>query len=166
MKKYVLSIKTSESINYLNKVLLVFNRRRVEILDLNIYKVEPLNYVKFNVIFEAEVLMANNLYKQIDKQIDIEEVILYLWDTVAHRELGVYSLHKTEDHKKMALKDLAREYKAKLIELEDVFIIEKAGEREVLDELRDELVAHHLLDFSYSGPIGVLNSNIHKELTV
>lgn len=164
--KYVVSVRTSQDINYLSYLLLVFNRRRIKIHDLNIYNVTNSGYLKFNIIFEADDLLANNVLKQITKLIEVEEAKLYFWDTIEVKELGMFTLMKTQEHKKFVLKEIAKDYKAKLHEFDDVFILELTGNREELDELREELTAHHLIDFSYSGPIGVLNSNVHKELNI
>lgn len=166
LNKYVVSVRTSQDINYLSYLLLVFNRKRIKILDLNIYKVDNSGYIKFNLIFEADELAANNVSKQINKLIEVEEVKLYLWNTIEVRELGLFTLIKSQDHKKFVLKEIAKDYKAKLHEFDDVYILELTGSREELEELREELTAHHLIDFSYSGPIGVLNSNVRKELNI
>lgn len=164
--KYVVSVRTSQDINYLSNLLLVFNRRRIKVVDLNIYKVDNSNYIKFNIVFESDDLQANNVMKQINKLIEVEEVKLYFWDTIETKELGMFTLIKSQEHKKFVLKEVAKDYGAKLHEFEDVYILELTGSREELDELREELTAHHLIDFSYSGPIGVLNSNVRKELNI
>lgn len=164
MNKYLISVEADRELNYLYKVLMVFTRRRIETTNINTYRVEELKVSRFNIQFFADEHMAMNLSKQIAKQIEVIKADVYLWDDCLHHELGIFSLHKSEKHKKDTLEDIAEEHQATLSEKEEVFIIEKVGSREQLDALREELSTHRLLDFGYSGPTGVLNSKVHKKI--
>ena len=166
MNKYLISVEADRELNYLYKVLMVFTRRRVETININTYRVEELSVSRFNIQFYADEIMARNISKQIAKQIEVIKADIYLWDDCLHHELGIFSLHKSEKHKKATLADIAEEYNAILSEKEEVYIIEKVGSRAELDALREELSTHRLLDFGYSGTTGVLNSKVHKRIIV
>lgn len=157
-------MEADRELNYLYKVLMVFTRRRVETTNINTYRVDELNVSRFNIQFFAEPQMARNLSKQIKKQIEVTKADVYLWDDCEHHELGIYSLHKSEKHKRDTLEDIAKEYDAEFSEREEVYVIEKVGSRAELDELRVELSAHRLLDFGYSGPTGIMNSKVQKKV--
>ncbi len=166
MNKWLISIEADRELNYLYKILMVFTRRRVETININTYRVEDLNTSRFNIQFSADEHMARNISKQLYKQIEVTKADVYHWDACEHNELGVFSILKSEKHKRATLEDIAEEHDAAFKEAEEVFIIEKVGNRQQLDELRLELNAHRLLDFGYSGPTGLLNSKVHKEIYI
>ena len=164
--KYLISIEADRELNYLYKILMVFTRRRVETININTYRVEDLNTSRFNIQFSADEKMARNISKQLYKQIEVTKADVYSWGACEHNELGVFSVLKSEKHKKATLQEIAANHEASFKEADEVFIIEKVGSRQQLDELRMELSAHRLLDFGYSGPTGLLNSKIHKEIYI
>jgi acetolactate synthase-1/3 small subunit len=166
MNKYLISVEADRELSYLFKILMVFTRRRVETININTYRVEDLKVSRFNIQFYADDVMAKNISKQIAKQIEVIKADIYLWDDCLHHELGIFSMHKSEKHKRDTLNDIADEHGAVFSEKEEVYIIEKVGSRAQLDALRDELSTHRLLDFGYSGPTGVLNSKVHKKINV
>jgi acetolactate synthase-1/3 small subunit len=166
MNKYLISVEADRELSYLFKILMVFTRRRVETININTYRVEDLKVSRFNIQFYADDVMARNISKQIAKQIEVIKADIYLWDDCLHHELGIFSMHKSEKHKRDTLEDIAEEHGAVFSEKEEVYIIEKVGARAELDALRDELSTHRLLDFGYSGPTGVLNSKVHKKILV
>jgi acetolactate synthase-1/3 small subunit len=166
MNKYLISVEADRELSYLFKILMVFTRRRVETININTYRVEDLKVSRFNIQFYADDVMARNISKQIAKQIEVIKADIYLWDDCLHHELGIFSMHKSEKHKRDTLNDIATEHGAVFKEMEEVYIIEKVGARAELDALRDELSTHRLLDFGYSGPTGVLNSKVHKKILI
>ena len=166
IKDYLLCVEADRELNYLYKVLMVFTRRRVETIHINAYRVDALHVSRFNIKFRCEEKMARNLSKQLNRQIDIIKADVYLWEAIEYHELGIYSLHKSEKHKRDTLKEIALENGGVFHEMEEVYIIEKVGLRRDLEQLREELTAHHLLDFGYSGFAGVLNSKFHKEIYI
>jgi len=166
MNNYLICVESDRELNYLFKILMVFTRRRVETININTYHVEDLNLSRFNIQFRADEKLAANLAKQINRQIDVRQTDLYLWDSIEHKELGVFAMHKSEKHKKATLKEIADTYGATVIEKEEVYMIEMVGEREELDRLREELEAHRMLDFGYSGLTGLLNSKVQKKVYI
>jgi acetolactate synthase-1/3 small subunit len=166
IKDYLICVEADRELNYLYKVLMVFTRRRVETIHINAYRVDALSVARFNIKFRADAKMARNLSKQLNRQIDIIKADVYLWEAIEYHELGVYSLHKSEQHKSNTLREIAEEYDATFREMEEVYVIEKVGLRKDLEYLREILSTHHLLDFGYSGFAGVLNSKVHKEIYI
>lgn len=166
MNTYLVCVESDRELNYLFKILMVFTRRRVETININTYRVEDLGISRFNIQFRAEPAMARNISKQLLKQIDVSKADIYLWDTIEHHELGVYAIHKSEKHKKATLEEIAEAHGAIMRERDEVYLIEKVGDRASLDRLREELSAHRLLDFGYSGLTGLLNSKVRKEIYI
>ena len=166
MNTYLICVESDRELSYLYKVLMVFTRRRVETININTYHVADLNLSRFNIQFRADDKLARNIAKQLNRQIDISKADVYLWDSIEHKELGVFAMHKSEKHKKAALMEIADSYGANVIEKDEVFMIEMVGEREELDRMREELKAHRMLDFGYSGLTGLLNSKVQKKVYI
>lgn len=163
---YLICVEADRELNYLYKVLMVFTRRRVETLHINAYRVDALNVSRFNIKFRSDEKMARNLSKQLNRQIDVIKADVYLWEAIDTDELGVYAIHKSEKHKRNALKEIAEEHGASFREMEEIYMMEKVGSRDDLEKLREVLTTHHLLDFGYSGFAGVLNAKINKEIYI
>jgi len=166
MNTYLICVESDRELNYLYKILMVFTRRRVETININTYHVEDLNLSRFNIQFRADEKLASNIAKQLNRQIDVIKADVYLWDSIEHHELGVFAMHKSEKHKKATLEEIAESYGAKVVEKDEVYMIELIGEREQLDSLREELQAHRMLDFGYSGLTGLLNSKVQKKVYI
>jgi acetolactate synthase small subunit len=107
MNKYLISVEADRELSYLFKILMVFTRRRVETININTYRVEDLKVSRFNIQFYADDVMARNISKQIAKQIEVIKADIYLWDDCLHHELGIFSMHKSEKHKRDTLNDIA-----------------------------------------------------------
>lgn len=69
-KKYRIEFTSHNQPVMIGRFMLIFSRRRVDVTDFSFKKIDE-NDGQFTIEFTAEEWAANNLLKQISKQIDI-----------------------------------------------------------------------------------------------
>ena len=75
MKSYKIEVLSYNQPVLIGRFMLIFSRRRVEVTNFSFKKMDE-NDGQFTIEFNAEEWAAQNLLKQINKQIDIFEAQL------------------------------------------------------------------------------------------
>ncbi|HUH73927.1 MAG TPA: hypothetical protein VLZ75_05915 [Chitinophagales bacterium] len=77
MKPYSIKILSQNSPVLIGKFMLIFSRRKIEVTDFSYSKVNEEDG-SFNIEFMADEWMAENIEKQLNRQIDVYETALIL----------------------------------------------------------------------------------------
>lgn len=75
MKQYSVKILSQNSPVLIGKFMLIFSRRKIDVVNFSYSKVNEEDGL-FTIDFLADQWMAENIQKQLDKQIDIYETTL------------------------------------------------------------------------------------------
>lgn len=75
MKQHSIKILSQNSPVLIGKFMLVFSRRKIEVVNFSYSKVNEEDGL-FTIDFLSDEWMAENIQKQLDKQIDIYETTL------------------------------------------------------------------------------------------
>lgn len=75
MKQHSVKILSQNSPVLIGKFMLIFSRRKIEVVNFSYSKVNEEDGL-FTIDFLADEWMAENIQKQLDKQIDIYETTL------------------------------------------------------------------------------------------
>ena len=91
MKSYKIEFLSYNQPVLIGRFMLIFSRRRVEVTNFSFKKMDE-NDGQFTIEFNAEEWAAQNLLKQINKQIDIfeDKSRPLCWDCFCKRILKLY----------------------------------------------------------------------------
>ena len=98
MTTYTLSIFTTNTIGLLNRITIIFTRRRLNIESLTVCETERKNVSRFTIVMRHESRDAvEKLVRQIRKVVDVLAVFGYLDHEIVFNEIALFKLqHHSE----------------------------------------------------------------------
>jgi len=163
-KKYTISVLTEDKPGLLNKLTIIFNRRKINIASLNVSNSEVANVSRYTIVVYLDEEQVVKIVKQIRKVVDVLGSFYYEEDQVHSREIALYKLSLQVFEKNQELAQILKEFDAKVIEIEnDQVIVEKTGSKMETHELYDALQPYDLMEFVRSGRIALSKSQRRTE---
>ncbi|MCO4293718.1 acetolactate synthase small subunit [Solitalea sp. MAHUQ-68] len=158
-KLYTISVFTENNIGLLNRLTIIFTRRRINIESLTVSETEKKGISRFTVVVKCTEDMSRKLVQQINKVIEVLIAYAYDADNMIFSEVAIYKVNIEDSTKLTPIVNLANEHGARVMYMEPGFAaLEKTGTIEDLMLFYDLLKPFGLLEFVHSGRIA-----IHKQ---
>ncbi len=162
-QEFTLSIFSENSIGLLNRITIIFTRRKINIESLTVSESAIKGVFKFTIVINCQPKMAENLVKQIEKQIDVIRAFYLSSDEVLHQEIAMYKIETKALLETNQIEGIIRRYNARILEMtHDYTVIEKTGHNTETQELFEQLKPHGVLQFVRSGRVAI--TRLKKEL--
>jgi acetolactate synthase-1/3 small subunit len=162
-QEFTLTIFSENSIGLLNRITIIFTRRKLNIDSLTVSESAIKGVFKFTIVVQCEQKMAVHLVKQIEKQIDVIRAFYLTEDEILHQEIAMYKIETSSLLATNLIEGLIRKYNARILEMtQDYTVIEKTGHKEETQELFEQLQPHGVLQFVRSGRVAI--TRLKKEL--
>lgn len=163
-KRYTISILTEDKPGLLNKITIIFNRRKLNIRSLNVSTSEVAAVSRYTIVVLVSEEEVEKIVKQIRKVVDVLGSFYYEEDEIFFREIALYKLSLQEYQTNKALEQLLKDHEAKIIATEgDHLVVEKTGSKMETHELYDALQPYDLLEFVRSGRVALSKSKRRTE---
>ncbi len=163
-KIYTISILTENKPGLLNKITIIFNRRKLNIRSLNVSTSEVADVSRYTIVVLVSEVEIEKIVKQIRKVVDVLGSFYYEENEIFFREIALYKLPLEEYQTNKDLGQLLVEYDAKVIATEgDHVVVEKTGSKMETHELYDALQPFDLLEFVRSGRVALSKSKRRTE---
>ena len=162
-QEYTISIFSENSIGLLNRITIIFTRRKLNIESLTVSESAIKGVFKFTIVVNCEEQMAKHLVKQIEKQIDVIRAFYLTPDEILHQEIAMYKIETSSLLETNLIEGLIRRYNARILEMtKEYTVIEKTGHKAETQELFEQLKPYGVLQFVRSGRVAITRSK--KEL--
>lgn len=162
-QEFTITIFSENSIGLLNRITIIFTRRKLNIESLTVSESAIKGVFKFTIVVHCEHKMIVHLVKQIEKQIDVIRAFYLTEDEILHQEIALYKIETASLLETNLIEGLIRRYNARILEMtKDYTIIEKTGHKAETQELFEQLQPHGVLQFVRSGRIAI--TRLKKEL--
>ena len=153
---YTLSAFTENSIGLLNKITIIFTRRRLNIESLSVSETERKGISRFTIVLKSDRETVEKLVKQIRKIIEVLAVFGYEEEDVVANELAFYkvpaeSVARTNDFNTLITKHEVKQ----LFDGKQYIIVEKAGTEKEIHALFTDLKPFGIMEFVRSGRISL-----------
>lgn len=163
-KLYTVSILTEDKPGLLNKITIIFNRRKVNLRSLNVSSSEVAGVSRYTIVISVTEVEIEKIVKQIRKVVDVLGSFYYEEDEIFYREIALYKLSFDVFKNNKELEQLLRNHDAKIISTEgDHLVVEKTGSKMETHELYDALEPYDLLEFVRSGRVALSKSKRRTE---
>lgn len=163
-KEYTISILTEDKPGLLNKITIIFNRRKINITSLNVSTTEVTGVSRYTLVVSLTPEEVEKIVKQIRKVVDVLGSFYYDENEVYYREIALYKLSLNIYKNNKALEQLIRKHGARIMATEeDQVVLEKTGSKQETHELYDALQPYDLLEFVRSGRIALSKSKRRTE---
>ena len=157
MKQYTICVFTENSIGLLNKITVIFTRRRINIDSLTVSETVRKGVSRFTIVIKHEKREeVEKLVRQIRKIVEVLAVFGYLNDEIVYNEIALFKVSTPLGGKPLDIETINRTHKAWVVYWGlDYVIIEKTGIEEEIFDFFKYLKPHGIIEFVRSGRVAV-----------
>jgi acetolactate synthase I/III small subunit len=166
-QEYTITVYTENQIGLLNRIAIIFSRRKVSIDSINSSPSEIRDIYRFTIVISETEEMVIKIARQIEKQVDVLKVYYNTSDEIVWQELALYKVSTDEIAEKVQVERLLREYGARAVVIrKDYTVFETTGHREETDALVHVLEPFGLIEFVRSARVAIIkgSSGFHEKL--
>ncbi|MBN2667964.1 MAG: acetolactate synthase small subunit [Bacteroidales bacterium] len=155
IQEFTLSVFTENTVGMLNRVTIIFTRRKLNIESITASNTELKDIYRYTIVVKTTLDMIKKVTAQLEKQIDIHKALFYTSDQVIYNEIALYKMPMTSD-RNYDVEAIVRQNHARILSVtSEYMVIEKTGLKEETQALYDLLKMHGLLEFARSGRVAV-----------
>jgi acetolactate synthase-1/3 small subunit len=165
--EHTLSVYTENQVGLLNKISIIFSRRKINLESFNSSPSEIDNIYRFTIVVNETPEVVKNLVRQIEKIVDVFKVFSNTNEEIIWQQMALYKVPTAIIMKEVKVERLLREYGAKAVVIrEDYTVFEATGQKEEINKLLKELDKYGLIEFVRSSRIAIIKSSegIHKKV--
>lgn len=165
--EHTLSVYTENQVGLLNKISIIFSRRKISLESFNSSPSEIENIYRFTIVVNETAEVVKNLVRQIEKIVDVFKVFSNTNEEIIWQQMALYKVPTSVIMKEVKVERLLREYGANAVVIrEDYTVFEATGQKEEINKLLKELDKYGLIEFVRSSRIAIIKASegIHKQV--
>ncbi|MES2882949.1 MAG: acetolactate synthase small subunit [Bacteroidota bacterium] len=165
--EFTITVYTENQIGLLNRIAIIFSRRKVNIESINSSPSEIEGIHRFTLVINETEDVVQKIARQIEKQIDVLKVYYNSNQEIVWQELALYKVPTTQVAEKLQVERLLRQYGARAVVIRtDYTVFETTGHREETDGLLAVLEPFGLIEFVRSARIAIIKGShgFHEKL--
>jgi acetolactate synthase-1/3 small subunit len=166
-QEYTITVYTENQIGLINRIAILFSRRKINIESLNTSPSEVSGIHRFTIVINETEDVVRKLCRQLEKQIEILKAYYNTNDEIIWQELALYKVPTDEVAEKVKVERLLREYGARAVVIrKDYTVFETTGQREEIDRLVTALEPYGLIEFVRSARVAIIkeSAGFHEKL--
>ena len=166
-QEFTVTVYTENQIGLLNRIAIIFSRRKINIESLNTSPSEVEGIHRFTIVINEVEEVVKKLARQIEKQVEVLKAYYNTNEEIVWQELAMYKVPTDEIAEKVKVERLLREYGARAVVIrKDYTIFETTGQREETDKLIQVLEPYGLIEFVRSARVAIIkaSSGFHEKL--
>ncbi|AWL09916.1 MULTISPECIES: acetolactate synthase small subunit [Aquirufa] len=154
---YTISVFTTNTIGLLNRITIIFTRRRLNIECLTVSETERKGVSRFTIVIRNENReIVEKLVRQIRKITDVLAVFGYLDDEIVFNEIALFKIATPLGSPALDVKTINLDWNAKVVHWGlDYVVVEKNGSEEEINEFYAYLKQWEILEYIKSGRVAV-----------
>src|SRR5918995_6865164 len=158
--EYTITVYTENHIGLLNRIAIIFTRRKINIDSLNTSPSEVPGIHRFTIVINELEEVVKKLVRQIEKQVEVLKVYYNTNDEIVWQEMALYKVPTDEIAEKVKVERLLRKYGARAVVIrKDYTIFEATGQREETDKLVKVLEPYGLIEFVRSARVAIIKDS-------
>src|SRR3979409_1998070 len=158
--EFTITVYTENHIGLLNRIAIIFSRRKINIDSLNTSPSEVPGIHRFTIVINETEEVVKKLCRQIEKQVEVLKVYYNTNDEIVWQELALYKVSTDEIAEKVQVERLLRQYGARAVAIrKDYTIFETTGHREETQRLIDFLSPYGLIEFVRSARVAIIKAS-------
>src|SRR6478735_5552017 len=159
-QEFTITVYTEDQIGLLNRIAIIFSRRKVSIDSINSSPSEIKGIYRFTIVIHETEEMVIKICRQIEKQVDVLKTYYNTSDEIVWQELALYKVPTDEVAEKVQVERLLRENGARAVVIrKDYTVFETTGHREETDNLIKVLQPYGLIEFVRSARVAIIKDS-------
>jgi len=159
-QEFTITVYTENQIGILNRIAIIFSRRKINIESLNVSPSEIEHIHRFNILITETSEVVRKLARQIEKQVEVLKVYYNTNDDIIWQEMALYKLPTDIVAEKVLVERLLRENGARAVVIrKDYTVFEATGHRQETDKLIEVLQPFGLIEFVRSARVAIIKDS-------
>ncbi len=159
-QEYTITVYTENHIGLLNRIAIIFSRRKINIDSLNTSPSEIAGIHRFNIVIDESEEVVKKLCRQIEKQVEVLKAYYNTNNEIIYQELALYKVSTEVVAEQAPVERLLREYGAKAVVIrKDFTVFQVSGRREETDKLLEVLQPYGLIEFVRSARVAIIKAS-------
>jgi acetolactate synthase-1/3 small subunit len=166
-QEYTITVYTENQIVILNRISIIFSRRKINIHNLNTSPSEVPGIHRFYIVIEETDEVLKKLVRQIEKQVDVLKAYYNTNDEIIWQEMALYKVPTDVIAEKAKVERLLHQFGARAVAIrKDYTVFETTGHREETDKLIEALEPYGLIEFVRSARVAIIkdSSGFHSKV--
>jgi acetolactate synthase I/III small subunit len=166
-QEYTISVYTENHIGLLNRIAIIFSRRKINIESLNTSPSEVPGIHRFTIVINETEDVVKKLVRQVEKQVEVLKAYYNTNEEIIWQELALYKVPTEIIAEEVKVERLLRQHGAKAVVIrKDYTVFEVAGQREETNNLIKVLEPYGLIEFVRSARVAIIkaSSGFHEKL--
>lgn len=166
-QEYTITVYTENQVGLLNRIAIIFSRRKINVDSLNTSPSEVPGIHRFTIVVEESRDVVLKVVRQIEKQVEVLKAYFNTNDEIVWQELALYKVLSDEITEKVKVERLLREFGARAVAIRKDFIVfETTGHREETNKLMEALAPFGLVEFVRSARVAIIkeSTGFHEKL--
>jgi len=159
-QEFTITVYTENQIGILNRIAIIFSRRKINIESLNVSPSEIEHIHRFNIVITETSEVVRKLARQIEKQVEVLKVYYNTNEDIIWQEMALYKLPTDIVAEKVLVERLLRENGARAVVIrKDYTVFEATGHRQETDKLIEVLQPYGLIEFVRSARVAIIKDS-------
>jgi acetolactate synthase I/III small subunit len=155
-KTFTISVYSENNVGLLNRISVIFLKRHINILSLNVSESEIENVSRFVIVVDTTEKWVKNIVGQIEKQIEVIKAFYHIDEETIFLESAIFKINSNLLFDERQIQNIIKESHSEIVTVSrDFFVISKTGRRSEIDELHAKLKPFGIMQFVRSGRISV-----------
>jgi len=166
-QEYTITVYTEDHIGLLNRIAIIFSRRKINIESMNTSPSEVTGIHRFTIVINEPEEVVKKIIRQIEKQVEVLKAFYNTDDEIVWQELALYKVPTDEIAEKVKVERLLREHGARAVVIrKDYTVFETSGHREETSKLVEVLEPFGLIEFVRSARVAIIKGSkgFHEKL--
>jgi acetolactate synthase-1/3 small subunit len=159
-QEYTITVHTENHIGLLNRIAIIFSRRKINVESMNTSPSEIPGIHRFSIVINESEEVVMKLVRQIEKQVEVLKARYNTNDEIIWQELALYKVSTDMITEKIKVERLLREYGARAVVIrKDYVIFEVSGHREETERLVKFFEPYGLIEFVRSARVAITKAS-------
>ena len=166
-QEYTITIYTENQIGLLNRIAIIFSRRKISIDSINSSPSEVDSVYRFTIVVNETEEVVSKLCRQIEKQVEVLKAYYNTGEEIIWQELALYKVPTDIIAERVPVERLLRKYGARAVVIrKDYTVFETSGHREETEGLIKALEPYGLIEFVRSARVAIIKNShgFHEKL--
>jgi len=166
-KEFTITVYTENQIGLLNRIAIIFSRRKINVESLNTSPSEVDSVHRFTIVINETEEVVRKLCRQIEKQVEVLKAYFNTNDEIIWQELALYKVPTEIIAEQVKVERLLSRYGAKAVVIrKDYTVFEVSGQREETDNFMKVLEPYGLIEFVRSARVAIIKDSdgFHSKL--
>ncbi len=159
-QEFTITVYTENQIGLLNRIAIIFSRRKINIDSLNTSPSEVEGIHRFTIVINETEDVVRKVVRQIEKQVEVLKAYFNTADEIVWQELALYKVSTDEIAEKVKVERLLRQFGARAVVIrKDYTVFETTGHREETQTLLEVLEPYGLIEFVRSARVAIIKAS-------